>query len=369
MDFSLIIFIVVVAFFVYRGYKKGLLKSLSRILSLLAGYIASILYTKQISIIVESQYHLPSLAIFISVALVLFFGAGIIVSLLFWLIGKLMPEKQRASVALSFGGAGVGLVVGVIVGFTLVWVFAFVRDMSSTMQTQVSVPSSPSMIEDLAGRATSTAIGGAMSVVSAKPEIANLSVALIESPVELTQQVKRLTDSNDLKNLFSNVDNQAVLNRGSVEGVQKLPAFQRLVKNPDMQALVKSAGMQSVSASNTAAVETEMASQVVDVWGRVQRVQRNSRVQAILGDPEFQQTIQSGNPLTLLTDAPLLELMDIIYSDEAVSGAAEIEINDPQPTTTAEQAKPKEKAKLYKWVDKDGRTHYSNVKQGDQANQ
>lgn len=362
MDFSLIIFIVVVVFFVYRGYKKGLLKSLSRILSLLAGYIASFLYTKQVSIIVESQYHLPGLAVFISVALVLFFGAGIIVSLLFWLIGKSMPEKQSASVASSFGGAGVGLVVGVIVGFTLVWTFAFVRDMSPTTQTQVHALTSPSMIEGLAGRAASTAIGGAMSVVSAKPEVANLSVALIESPVELTQQVKRLTQSNDLKNLFSNVDNQAVLNSGSVEVVQKLPAFQRLVKNPDMQALVKSAGMRSVSANNTAAVETELASQVIDVWGRVQRVKRNPRVQAIFGDPEFQQTIQSDNPLTLFTDARLLELMDIIYSDEAVSGTAEIEINGPQPTTTAVQTKPKEKAKLNRWVDKDGRTHYSNVK-------
>jgi len=362
MDFSLIIFIVVVAFFVYRGYKKGLLKSLSRILSLLAGYIASILYTKQISIIVESQYHLPSLVVFICVALVLFFGAGIIVSLLFWLIGKSIPEKQSASVALSFGGAGVGLVVGVIVGFTLVWAFAFVRDMSPTMQAQASVPSSPSMIEDLAGRVVSTAISGAMSVVSAKPEIANLSAALIESPVELTQQVKRLTDSNDLKNLFSNVDNQAVLNSGSVEVVQKLPAFQRLVKNPDMQALVKSAGMRSASDSNTAAVETEMASQMVDAWGRVQRVKSNPRVQDIFGDPKFQQTIQSDNPLTLLTDTRLLELIDIIYSDEAVSGTAEVETNDPQSTTTAVQKKPKEKAELYKWVDKDGRTHFSNVK-------
>jgi len=362
MGFSLIIFIVVVAFFVYRGYKKGLLKSLSRILSLLAGYIASILYTKQISIIVESQYHLPSLVVFICVALVLFFGAGIIVSLLFWLIGKSIPEKQSASVVLSFGGAGVGLVVGVIVGFTLVWVFAFVRDMSSTIQPQAYAPSSPSMIEDLAGRATSTAIGGAISVVSAKPEVANLSIALIESPVELTQQVKRLTDSNDLRNLFNNIDNQAVLNSGRFDVVQKLPAFQRLVKNPDMLALVKSAGMQSVSGNNTAAIETELAGQAIDVWGRVQRVKHNPRVQTILGDSEFQQTIQSNNPLTFLTDTRLLELMDIIYSDKAVPGTAGIEINDPQSTTVAVQKKSKEKAELYKWVDKDGRTHFSNVK-------
>ena len=49
MDWSLVIFLVVVVFFTYRGYRKGLLRSLSRILSLLAGYITSILYAGRVS--------------------------------------------------------------------------------------------------------------------------------------------------------------------------------------------------------------------------------------------------------------------------------------------------------------------------------
>ena len=56
MDWSLIIFVVVVLFFGYRGYRKGLLRSLSRVLSLLAGYVAAILYATHVSSLLESKF-------------------------------------------------------------------------------------------------------------------------------------------------------------------------------------------------------------------------------------------------------------------------------------------------------------------------
>ena len=72
MDWSLIIFIIALAFFTYRGYKKGLLKSLSRVLSLITGYVAAILYAGDVSTLVESNTPLQGITAFVAASLMLF---------------------------------------------------------------------------------------------------------------------------------------------------------------------------------------------------------------------------------------------------------------------------------------------------------
>ena len=361
MDWSLLIFIVVMLFFAYRGYKKGLLKSLSRILSLVAGYIAAILYTEQVSTILESQYQLQGIVWFLTAALVLFFGTAIAVNILFWLFAKLIPATDSPSTASSLGGATVGLVIGVIAAIAIVWTYAFLRDIHFAEVADAVANLKPSKIENLSSKVASKAVNTALSMGSAKPEITNLGTALIASPAEIAQHVQQLSASNDLNELLSDPGNQALLNRGDVAAVKKLPALRKLARNPDMLALAKSAGIVDDSANNSGAVETALARQVTDIWKRVHRVRNNQRVQEILNDPEFQQKIQSGNPLDLLTNARLLELADIIYSDEAVPDETnKVESNSVNPDNSLQQTS-EEEIKIFSWVDENGRIHYSDT--------
>ncbi len=161
MDWSLLIFIFVALFFAYRGYKRGLLKSVSRVLSLVAGYVAVILYTEQVSTILESQSQLHGIVSYVSAALILFFGAAIGVSFLFWLVEKLLPTSEDTSVASSLGGATVGLVIGVIAAIVIVWTFAFVRDMRPKEDLDAVANIKESRIEHLASRAGGMVIGSA----------------------------------------------------------------------------------------------------------------------------------------------------------------------------------------------------------------
>jgi len=361
MDWSLIIFIVVVVFFAYRGYKKGLLKSLSRVLSLLAGYIAAILYTGQVFAIVESQSQLQGIVAFVIASLVLFFGAAMAVSFLFWLLQILWPANDTPSAVSSYGGATLGSVVGVIVAIAIVWTFAFMRDMRPAEGVAAVADTNNSRIEILASRAAGKAVNTAMSLGSAEPEVTSLSTALVEAPAQITQQAQRLAGSDDLKALLNDSQNQAVLNSGDVKAVQKLPAFHKLANNPDMLALTKSAGMLDQSGKNTAASQAALASQIVDIWARMLRVKNDRRVQEILNDPEFQQKIQSGNPVDLLTNARLLELADIIFSDSAAPDqAGNNGANNIQPGSSLADP-PKQKTKIYSWTDKDGRLHLTDV--------
>ncbi|MCP4874885.1 MAG: DUF4124 domain-containing protein [Gammaproteobacteria bacterium] len=355
MDWSLYIFIAVVVFFGYRGFRNGLLKSISRILSLVAGYVAAILYSGTLSAIIESTTPLEGILAFIAASLMLFIGAGIVVNILFWLLAMLLPETGEKSLASSLGGATLGAAFGFIAAIAIVWSYAFVRDMHSG---DAVVNTEPSKIEKLASRAASQTLNSAMSIGSANPELTSLSTAMIEAPAAMAKRVQRLSSSNDLTDLLNNPRNQAILNNADAESLRMLPAFQKLAHNPDMLALAKSAGMLDKFSGDTQAMEIALADQMVTIWGQAQRVKNNARVQEILSDPDFQQKIQSGNPLDLLTNAQLLELADIIFEKDVTS-------QSPGSANTVQsggsQKAPAREKSVYSWTDKNGRVHYSDI--------
>lgn len=356
MDWSLVIFAALILFFSWRGYKNGLPKMLARLLSLLAGYAASIFFSSALSQWLESITSLQGIVAFACAALLLFFGAGIIVSLLFWGLQKLWPVIESPSAVSRYGGAGIGLLLGLVVAFAVVWSYAFLRDVHFAEQAAAATPPQNSRIEKLVNRAAGKALGSAMEMASAQPEISRLSSALLESPAELTAQARRLGESTDMRVLLQDPDNQAVLDSGDAEAVRQLPAFQSLVHNPDLLALAASAGMLDQASSDSEAIEAVLAERLTDIWGRVQRVKRDARVQEILADPEFVHKIQSGNPVDLITNQQLLELADIIFSDDA---AAQLLHGDNEPNGA--QSKPRDEVQIYSWTDSSGRTHYSDT--------
>ena len=314
MDWSLIIFIAVIAFFTYRGYQKGLLASLSRILSLIAGYIAAIFFSSELSSMIESLGLLQGIGALVAASLALFTGAAFAISLVFRLINRLTGAKAENSPISSLGGSVLGLLTGVFVALIAVWSFTTARDIWA--QAPQAAATNKSFVETIASRATSMAAEAALSLTAAKPEITRLGATLAGSPAKVAKHTQSLANSKALNNLLADPVNQEVLDSGNVEAVKALPAFQQLVNNPDMLALTKLAGMQNDSVDNKNTLETALANQLTTNWLKMQSVKNNPRVQEILEDAEFQQKIQSGNPIDLLSNAKLLELADMIFEDD-----------------------------------------------------
>jgi len=358
LDLSLIIFIAVVAFFTYRGFKKGLLKSLSRILGLLLGYVATILYSKPLSVMVESWFQFQGIVGYVTAALMLFLGAGIIVSLLFWLVGNFLSQDESPSTGSRVGGSVVGLITGTVVAIVIVWTFNFLNHLRAPEDSTNKPGAGQSVIAKLASQVAGKAVGAAMSMGSTKPEIVNLSAAIIESPAKLTQQAQALANSKDLQALLIDPQNQRVLNSGDVEAVRNLPALRQLASNPDMLALANSAGMLDQATDNEA-VEKVLAQNITHLWGRVQRVKNDPRVQEILADPEFQQKINSTNPIDLLSNPKLLELADIVLGDDATGGSGDN--NDATGGESGNLSEAKPASEIFTWTDGDGRVHYSDT--------
>ncbi len=360
MDWSLLVFLVVILFFAYRGFRKGLLKSIGRILSVVAGYACAILYSGQVSGIIESEFQLQGILAFITASLLLFFGAGMLVGLLFWLLEKLLAGDGKVSTASSIGGAVVGLGTGLLLAIVVVWAVAFIRDARPLEGPGTSVAKEPSKIEMLANRAAGKAVGSAMSLGSANPEVAKLGAALAESPAEIVQRAQRLAQSEDMSALLNDPRSRVALDSGDPEAVRKLPAFQKLINNDDMRALADATGLMDEAAADNQPMDAAVATQLTDIWIRAQRAKNDPRVQAILADAEFQQSIRSGNPLDLLGNEKLIEIANIIFSDEAGPASVEQGAGNGQSGSVLQPAE--NVKKLYKWTDDNGRTYYSDVK-------
>lgn len=356
MDWSLIIFLIVILFFAYRGYRKGLLKSVARILSVVAGYVCALLYTGQVSQLVESVSGLQGIVAFLVASLTLFFGAGLVVSLLFWLFAKLLLGEAPVSTASAYGGAAVGAATGLLLAIVVIWGLAFVRDSSPAAAPASTTAENPSKVEKLANRIAGKAVASAMSLGSANPEVAKLTAAMAAAPADMVQRAQRLAQSEDMVAILNDPRSQAALDSGDYEAVRRLPAFQRLVNNPDMLVIANASGLLADASAGNQALDVALATQLTDIWGRAQRVKNNQRVQEIIGDAEFQQRIRSGNPLDLLTNDKLLELADIIFAEDAPPGRS-----GTGQSGGARQARPKSEKKLYRWVDDKGNIHYSDV--------
>ena len=363
MDWSLVIFAVVVLYFAYRGYRNGLLKSISRVLSLIAGYACAILFTTELTPVVESQTGLQGIIALITASLVLFFGAGFIVSILFWALAKLLFDDGDPSTGSNLGGAAIGSAVGVLFAIVIVWALTFARDMTTSDSLQQAPNGKSSQIETLANQLAGTALSKALSLSPAEPEVARLGAAILQSPAEIAHHGQRLMASPDLNELLHNPTNQRILSSGDVVAVQELPAFQALTQNPDLQALAASTGLLDAAEQNGQSMETQLVQQITDIWGRTQRVKNNQRVQEIINDPVFQEQIRSGNPLQLLNNGELLELSDIIFSDEAAPPAPGTAPDSKvTPSRNTAQAESADEKTIYQWTDSSGRIYYSDQK-------
>ncbi len=314
MDWSLLIFAVVVMFYGYQGYRRGLLKSLSRVLSLSAGYAAAVFYSTHFSTIIASIMPVQGFATLIVAFVILFFGAGIIVNILFLVLELLIPELDLDSPASSYAGAGIGLLSGLVIAIITTWTLAYTRDTQPPATAEAITSTQSSDIEILANQLAGKTVSTAMSLGSAQPVLTGFSVALAENPAEVTMQAQRLANSHELNRLLNVVEHQVPLSTGDIEAIEKLDAFQQLTMNPDFIALARSTEMVTEPYTNSESVTTILAKYIVDIWGHIQQTIKNQRAQEIINNPEFQQEIQSGDPVQLLTNANLLELTNMLFA-------------------------------------------------------
>lgn len=349
VEYSLIIFLVVVAVSVYRGYRSGIAVIISRILSLALAYAAAFLFAEQLGEWIQSISPLKGLLSYFSAGVILFVGASLIFSSLFSLVTKTVFSKEGVSSGSAIGGAILGGTLGCIIGIIAVWFFSTFYGL---IQLKSNKPvSEPTAFEKVAQDIT----GGALKKIAeqglGESELSGGAVKLLSDPGKNVKHYKQLSSSGELNRFFNSYPVRQALENRNPAALYTTQEFKRLTDNDDFQQL---ASMLNLSEDPTESNQ-KLAVQITKAWAQVQQLQTNPEYLSIIEDPFVRRNLESGNLFNLLNNEKISQLFKIM-SDTDVGN---IEFNSSDLMNDNLPMAPKE---VHRWVDENGKVHYSDKK-------
>ncbi len=356
MDISLIIFLIIVVYFVFKGYKSGILTITSRILSLLSAYAMAYIFAKPFGQWLQSNTPFEGLITYAIGGLLLFTLTSLLLGLLFSKILKIMDrESHVVGKVSSITGGLMGSFVGMLIGFFFVWFYTI---MQSIYQEKKNLPiTQPTKFQqtakELAGSAVKTVVYGATK----QKDLAEASAAILSNPAENIKRFKTLNQSQVMQKFFNNYSSQQALNSGNAKTVMNNPAFQKFVNQTDLIELSKQFGF----SEKPAEMQKQLAIKTTELWIKINKVKTDPEYIDIVNSPEIQEMVSSSKFYALMSNAKIERMLEIISSAKTPKVIFEdvIEIDSETINDINKKSAPDKKTKIYRWVDEKGRVHYS----------
>lgn len=409
-----IIFIVILAFFTWRGYQKGFVGAISRVLSFIVAYPAAIFLAKPFANILRAYTGLDGLILYLVAGCTIFLVASLLVTLILNSLASLAPSNSITEMGSKIGGVVFGAIIGGVFGLIAVYLIDLVIKPAAPVlanQQQQKSPSAPSdeeaesikqyvvdggapvtqtpsasndsfiandsFINSAAKKLVSTAASTAVGIITSDKGSSQLTKTLTQDPQAMLNHVQNMTNNGEVKKLLSDPEFQAELNHGNVESLMQNKGFQQLLKNPDMQAIISSED------SSDKSTEQAAAEKMIQAWQKVVVLKTDPRVLDIVNDPAFQAQLNSPNKLPLLMNPKMRQLSEIIFSDgsedettkpvkpvpagqksnvhytleDITQGTGQKAKEESLTDTHKREEQPEEK--VYRWTDENGKVHYS----------
>jgi hypothetical protein len=191
----------------------------------------------------------------------------------------------------------------------------------------------------------------------------------------MSEGLQHLASKPELRQLFEDPVNYLVLTKGSVDDIQRIPAFRALVEDPQVMQLLSVAGLQGETSQQQS---QSLAALLSRYAGNFEKIRTTPEFQALIQDPALRAKLQQGNLLALVTDDKMRRLATMLAgNDKQAANDKKANGDKPpaqQPTeavvesdqTDAAQPPPAEagfvppapaKKSLYQWKDANGRVH------------
>lgn len=352
MSFTTLVFLLLIVFFLWRGYRKGFIDSLAQILSLVAAYPAAILLTTPLANLIFNHTSFSGMPVYFVAGSVIFISVSFTVSKLIKIFYRRLPESQQRE---KTGGSVIGALVGTMVGLVVVYVIDLVKKpVLTAINTQQaplpekSLPHEKTLIESSAKKFVSLAASTAVQFTLKDKTATHITKTLAEDPQVMLGHVQALANNDQLKALMSDAEIQALLKQGDTQALLQNWQFQRMMNNENMQALL----VGSEDTKDGKFSQEVAAEKMLEAWRHTDAIKNDPRVEAILNDAEFQQQLNSSNKLPLMMNPKLKQLTDIIFSGEhsrqSNSESDEVRVDSEEP-----------RDKIYRWTDSNGYVHYS----------
>ena len=343
----------------WRGYKRGAVRVLAGVLSLLLGYVACFLWGWPLAQSLSGkvtpflQWPIAAGGIFLVVALV--------VNLLFWPLAK----RYKQSAATAWLGVAGNSAMATVMLMAALWGAGLVAgaipspNIKSVLQ-QIGYSAEHPLVR-ISNAVMSRFIGVGLRLVGASDEQVKAGVVLAQTPAAGVMNLQAVSGSNETKALLHSEPLKQAIANGDVE---------QLIQHPDFVAFSQQPGMESMIAlvprDNGESQAQALATTMVDVFQRVEHIKQSDETRKVLEDPEIQAIMQSGDTARLMTQPKMQPLLAAIMggsmAQESEKPTARAPVNElAEQVKTEQPAEPSGPAHevMFKWKNANGQTHFS----------
>ncbi|WP_185232349.1 CvpA family protein [Teredinibacter franksiae] len=365
-------FIIWVAYSLYRGYRRGLWRGLFTLAALVVAYVGCYLWAPTISnLLLERGWSL-----FASYSTAFFS----LYALLYLTVAELpnwVLRKWLSSVAPQhWWGAGLGGCAGIVSGLVFIWTFSLLQAAvslqaepvgASNQSMEIKKPAVVSVANALMAEVTRAGAG----IAGVDPLQTEVMVTFSREPQKALQDLHSLGQSKQLQAFLSDSDIQHYMATENLDGLIESAAFQNVITLPALEGVRQMARVEASSGGREAGVregDLYLAARYTEARNRLDLMRDDPRLQAIVADPEVKAMIEKRDIPGLLTNSKVQNLMALVMSGEVMSGEIP-QSREPQTEVgvgaglesppRAPVNIPVAPVKMYKWRDQSGQIRYS----------
>lgn len=342
-----------IVFFAWKGFRRGLASALMDFLGLLAGMGAAYLWMDALGEGILARFPELGLLAYLSASIALFFAVFVVFQVPSWFLGRRSRRRQsegRGSAVSAWSGAILNGLVGFVYVLGLLWMSmlwigpGFGTDVNAPFRTPLQRLSGAAMGAVARQTVHDEAHGGGLW--------RSLAETYSRDPGSATVHLKTVMEHPDVQAVLGGAD----LDETAWYGAQRMTRREHLVADAAFMNACTQLGMWSQRAP--ADVRQMLLEQhLQDIKAQLDRIREMPQMRALLSDPEFLRMAQERRVGALLRDPRLVQLWQALRDGvpaqdevEAKATNSEPEPPDAGPTTPAE-------GKMYRWRDAQGRTY------------
>lgn len=379
-----------IASFGWRGYQRGVLRTLQRLISILSGYAACYFFAAALAQFLKTAFAFNIFLSYIISAALLLCGVAFIANVLLSRLSvrvedeaSELDDKQTADEepdsqsSVHPAGMIVGITLGCFMGLLTVWLAGITID-AVALHTEGSTgliyrTADPvrKIAGDMVGGAVGYVVEQKMGHESLMPD---LTARLIADPVAMSQQVAEVSKSDEMKQFFSDPAIQLLMQENKIDELQRHEKFQKLINLPQTKIFLDVLST-SANKHNVLTQEARAAHLLTDLYQKARRIQTDSRFVALVDKPEFQRLLQNPSPAELMTNPLLKELAEITFSNPPATASVHNDkpiregVDQSFQTVEKPQWAPLDATPvaadddvIYRWTDAQGQKHFSQTR-------
>jgi uncharacterized membrane protein required for colicin V production len=305
MSFVTFTFGIIVLVAVWRGYSKGFVGSITRVVSLLIAYPAAIFLTKPFADFLTARTPLEGLLAYFIAGMAIFLVVGILVTLLLNRLARIEAEDGELSGTSRAAGAFAGLLIGSVVGLVAVYGIGVMRKPEANT---LAAPAD-TLLEVSSRKLVSGAATVAADFVFDDATTTEMTRAFVEDPHAMLNHVQEVMHNEQVAALMADEEVTAMVASGDVDSLMRVPEFEALVNDEHLRALIPQADASAISTQATA--ET-----MVSAWAKMERMRNDPEFMAIVSDPELTRQLKAGD-IALMTNPDVIRLTEMLFGGDA----------------------------------------------------